>query len=283
MKAQSTDNAAQSSGQAVVLESTILSRVGPVLRSVPVSGGLCVSRGQLTDVSSLRVEGFAVPVVAQAEVLNRWSDGSVKWFLASFVAPELAGRRHDNIDQQQQSEDSDIGKKSVRLIVDRRSSADTMDAESTLTTVKYESNQLLVSIRREQDSGPCESTIRIRPRITAENGRQLSLVIDSIREVVSGPVRRVFVLSGRLKTDPQITVQFRMTHWVQLDSLQLDARIRNSRRAKHSGGLWDLGDAGSVHLRSFVLDCSSEESGTTPAAWWKAETDQPFRVHSSSA
>ncbi|MEZ6130609.1 MAG: hypothetical protein R3C59_18130 [Planctomycetaceae bacterium] len=61
------------------------------LMRVPMTHGLCIPRGSLVDAASWDVIGLGHDAVAaQVEVLNRWPDGSVRWLLMHFVAPEIS-------------------------------------------------------------------------------------------------------------------------------------------------------------------------------------------------
>ena len=46
--------------------------------------------------------------------------------------------------------------------------------------------------------------------------------------------------------------------------MQLDVRVCNPHRARHKGGLWDLGDAGSIMFKALVVEKNDE--GKTSAS-----------------
>ena len=96
VQAQSANNPTTSQQAAASIDAMVLSRLAVSSSNVPVSGGLCVPRGQLFDITGLQVKGFDQPVYGQSEVLNRWSDGSVRWVLVSFVAPKVQAATADS-------------------------------------------------------------------------------------------------------------------------------------------------------------------------------------------
>ncbi|WP_418140112.1 hypothetical protein NUW46_11160 [Marinobacter sp. MA] len=70
--------------------------------------------------------------------------------------------------------------------------------------------------------------------------------------------------------------------------VRIEAGLHNTRRALHRGGLWDLGDSGSVHFRSFSL---SVRQPNVASYWINAGTDsatiaesaRPLRLHQESS
>lgn len=247
---------------AVTIPAVLKSRKGSA-RTVPVAGGLCVPKGRLTDATCGRVEGFGVNVAAQLEVLNRWNDGSVRWMLASFVAPEV----------------SEVG--TELTVVAEPGLHQNRDDQSRLTTAKFINGEIVVIARDLAGDFPTERTLRLAPCFRDNHGEELALQLDGIREEAAGPIRRVFVVSTRIVTLPFVTIQFRLTQWTDAGLMQVETRIRNTRRACHAGGLWDLGDAGSLLFQSLEVAVRSDEIPACARTLWKAERDLSERSSSS--
>ena len=55
-------------------------------RAMPVTGGVPLARGALSDARAVRLSAGERDVPLQAEVLARWPDKSVKWLLLDFQA-----------------------------------------------------------------------------------------------------------------------------------------------------------------------------------------------------
>lgn len=72
----------------------VISQSSSRLRHVPMTTGLCVPQSAMFDCGEWVVEGLGgAHFPAQIEVLNCWSDGSVRWLLVHFVAGRvLPGR-----------------------------------------------------------------------------------------------------------------------------------------------------------------------------------------------
>ena len=252
--------------QSHVLIPAVLQTRGTAARNVPIVAGLCLPKGRLTDTAFGHVEGFDKDTPVQMDVLNRWNDGSVRWILASFVAPEVSAESRElGIVAAEQTESSILQRSHQKPGADR------------LTTVKLVGSQIHLCTRNLETDLPTEHTLKLAVRISDAAGEELSLQFDGIREDVRGAVRQVFVAAARLQSLPAVTLQFRLTHWVSTGLLQVETRIRNSQRARHAGGLWDLGDAGSFLFRHLEIAVHSDDIPASAQTHWKAERDQISR------
>ncbi|MFO1000034.1 MAG: hypothetical protein U0936_06845 [Planctomycetaceae bacterium] len=234
--------------------------------NVPVVAGICVPKGQLKSPADGHIDGFTNRVNAQFEVLNRWHDGSVRWLLTSFLAPEVTGvARPLNVVACEQANEANT---------DQPSAA----PSGTSVAVKFVAGEIRLHMRDLNSDPPAERTIRLLPRLGDTCGDELPLQLDDIRTEVSGPVRQVFLVCLRVQTMPSVTLQIRLTQWTTAGLLQVETRIRNTRRAVHKGGLWDLGDTGSFLFRSLELSLHSDEVPANARTHWKARRDSEVRT-----
>ena len=244
---------------AVTIPAVLRSR-STAARNVPVIAGLCVPKGRLHYASNGHIDGFQSRVEAQArvtaqfDVLNRWNDGSVRWMLASFVAPEVS--------------DTDC---ELHVCTSGKLSSKAALPEYNVTTVKGICGEICIVTRDLTSDPPTENIVRLMPYLCDLAGTELPLVIGSIREEISGVVRQVYLVNAHVQSKPYVTLQFRLTHWAGAGLLQVETRIRNTRRAKHKGGLWDLGDPGSFVFGSFEIAVGSDDIPASAMTHWKAE------------
>ena len=265
MTLKSSTSPVQNDRQTISIPAMLRSRKTSA-RNVPVVAGLCVPKGRLKNPNSGHVDGFPSLVNAQFEVLNRWHDGSVRWLLTSFLAPEVSSvSRSLNVFAREESNDVGTAQRAV-------------EASGSITAVKFVAGEICLHMRDLKSDPPAERTIRFLPRLGDVRGDELSLQLDNIRTEVSGPVRQVFVVSLRVQTLPSVTLQIRLTQWEMTGLLQVETRIRNTRRAAHKGGLWDLGDAGSFLFRSLELSLHSDEVPANARTHWKASRDSEVRT-----
>ena len=111
------------------------------------------------------------------------------------------------------------------------------------------------------------------------DGTELPLQVEAIREEVVGPIRQVYVVTARIQSRPFVTLQLRLTHWVSAGLVHVETRIRNTRRAKHRGGLWDLGDPGSFRFGSLEMAIGSDDIPASATTHWKAERRSLNSIH----
>lgn len=152
--------------------------------------------------------------------------------------------------------------------------------EYHVTTVKGICGEICIVTRDLTSDPPTEKIIRLMPYLCDVDGRELPLVIGSIREEISGAVRQVYLVNAHVQSKPCVTFQLRLTHWAGAGLLQVETRIRNTRRAKHAEGLWDLGDPGSFVFSSFEIAVGSDDIPASATTHWKAERNHPAQATS---
>ncbi len=235
-------------------------------QNVPVVAGLCVPKGRLKNPGVGRIEGFANSATAQFEVLNRWNDGSVRWLLTSFLAPEVSSVAKSLNVIAHEEPDGAGAKNQIH------------QSSGTIIAVKFIAGEIRLHMRDLSSDPPAERTVRLLPRLGDTRSEELALQLDDIRTEVSGPVRQVFLVSLRAQALPSVTLQIRLTQWCSAGLLQVETRIRNTRRAAHKGGLWDLGDSGSFLFRSLELSLHSDEIPANARTFWKVRRDSDVRT-----
>jgi hypothetical protein len=238
------------------IPAVIKSRIGSS-QSVPICSGLCLPKSQLFKATEACVEGFADKIIAQVDILNRWCDGSIKWMLASFLAPQTS-----------------TGEQALEIRVPAEPSRPTAHR----TTVLLQSDSFKITTSNPDAELPESRTVTIRPMLQSRSGHSLSVHCDKLHQELTGSVRQVIVVDAVVPSHPLISLQFRVTFWMATGLLQIDTRIRNSQRARHAGGLWDLGDPGSFCFRSLDLAVSCQEVSDRSVIQWKAERTTALRT-----
>jgi hypothetical protein len=119
---------------------------------------------------------------------------------------------------------------------------------------------------------PMLVTAGSRTRLCTPDGHEYSACVDDLRVATRGPVSATIESAGRfVSRTRQLPLRFRsrLTLTAGSSNAHLEFRLHNPRAAHHPGGLWDLGDRGSVRFR----DVSIAFTPATPAsrATWYAE------------
>ena len=241
----------------------------------PVTVGIPFPKGKIFDPSHLALwQNSATRIPLQAQVLGRWFDGSAKWILLDFQASldayaqttyELRSNAHEELEVEEPrlslietagqvivktGETQFFLNKFICKPVDRivTNGADLIAPEgSSFLLIDWEGWKYRPYIRdfTVEARGPLRATIRASGEFKAETGNTFACFVT-----------RVNCHAGSGFVEIQLT-------------------LHNPRAARHRGGLWDLGDEGSVYFKDLSLHVPfREESGTERAIRW---TTQPFR------
>lgn len=259
---------------------TVRETAGIARRNEPVRVGLPLPRGLVSDGQSLGVYGpDASPLLCQCRALAHWPDGSVKWALLDALVAIGANEQ-------------------VALTVKRRPSdkaaaADGFDGGRLQVTeearcIRVDTGAARFSVASDVFA-PLQSVVINSVDVLAAAGSQLRLravdgadyvpVIDAARVEESGPVRVALRLEGGFARDGRrIPLRFLSRILFHADStrVRMEIRIRNPQAARHPGGLWDLGDAGSLSFSDLSLRFFPR-SGIKDLRWYAEHPRQSQR------
>ena len=222
----------------------------------PITLGVPFPRGAVRDTARLTLaDRNGDPVPMDAIVTERWPDGSVRWALVDFVASS-AGLHHAR----------------YRLSLDGT-------PRPGPHAVRVETAGASLQVH----TGPARFTVAsggqaIFEEVLATPGglrQQLGTIVVTDGEGRGWPMQIAHASCehrGRLRTtvklegtagparDPLVELTVRVQFFAGTSAVRVAVTMANTRRARHPGGIWELGDPGSVHLRdasvSFALRAS---------------------------
>jgi hypothetical protein len=219
-------------------------------RAEPVTCGVPWPRGVLTDVSLLRLEDEGgSPVPLQARALDRWPDGSVCWSVLDWQADVRGSARYR---AQAGGPTTAVAGPAVRvaaegggLVVDTGAARFRLGAGQRFPFTSV-------------TAGRAEAADRGQTRFTAEDeaGRVYEPALDRVEVEETGPLRVVVRAAGRLAAagaEPLTDFTARLHFFAGSATVRFVVTLCNPRKAGHPGGLWDLGNGGSVYLRDATL------------------------------
>lgn len=249
----------------------------------PVSAGLPIPRGTLKSAGDARLrDASGNDVPCDARPLVSWPDGSVKWLLVRFLArgDSAAG----DAEPAYRLYPGPIG--ATRDEAGRKA-AGPQDARDAAP------NPAILKIREEAGKFTVETgaaafildRTHFRPffKVTAGGsdllappGKAPHLLVDaggvghrfrisSSRVEHAGRVAADILFQGRMEPDSGEALceaSCRITFFAGTALARMDFTLWNPRAARHPGGLWDLGDPGSVFFRSFALPLELAAAGT---------------------
>jgi hypothetical protein len=244
----------------------------------PVTVGIPFARGTLRDPNALRLCGPEGPVPLQTQILARWSDGSVKWLLLDFLTNGL--RKGTNAwaltplpgDETPLPAGPLVVTESADFVVVGTGSAEFhlgRDRLRPFTRVKVAGEELL-----EPDAGGV--------LLTDADGGTETAQIEEVTVEARGPVRATVRLQGRFTGRARLRFVARLSFYADIGLVRLDLTVHNPERARHPGGLWDLGDRGSVLFRDLSLELRLR-SAAQPELSWTAEVGQPATTAGAGA
>ena len=238
----------------------------PVRIGVPLPAGACVDAGRL------RIESARGPVDAQARALEWWPDGSIRWALVDFHATVEPG--------------IDPG---YRLTI----SADTVDRSASMATrfphgVDIDTGVVRLSFRRRAAFPFAAVTVGNRSALDTAcsalaielvDGRLLRTHVRRIEIEEDGPLRTTVRIDGTAGSGFRRVLQFelRVHCFAGSGTVRMALTLRNPRRARHRGGIWTLGDPGSVLIKDAAMLFVAPEESMPLAARWSIEDGAPMR------
>jgi hypothetical protein len=240
---------------------TISERAGIDRINEPVSMGIPFPRGIIKNVSSLALEDEnGEKIVLQAEELATWPDGSLKWALLDFQISLKA----DSVKVLVLKENSHINENdNIReMLIEQNKNAflvNTGAASFFLSKSHFKPFERVVINGVDVVQGEQCRTI-----ITDESGLEYKPVISKIVIEKSGVVRSTVRIDGSFVSNKKYElVNFfsRINFFRNSGLARVEFTILNPRPAKHIGGLWDLGDPGSIYFKDLSLNIAMADNG----------------------
>lgn len=250
-------------------ETTGLSRQQePFTTGVPFAAGHCPANTLL----SLWDDKLQLPV--NAEPMLYWPDGSIRWLLINSRVDIAA-----NSEKQLQLCLNAAAARSEQIPVICKKNAEYLVVETAKRI--YQFSQNVISIRSSDTPDlPLELQLKLKDRlnnITALDFEDWQILsTDNIKTRVQ--TKGI----GLLTAENAIAhIKLTVTLYHADGLMQLKTTLHNPRRAKHQGGLWDLGDSGSLHFNRFSLAVTApnlKQSNIIPDCL--AEPDARFKQQS---
>lgn len=253
---------------------------GIIRQDEPVTIGIPLKQGDLLpgQVSQLRLvnpsTGHSIP--CQPAPLAHWHDGSVRWlsvqFLASLPANDSMALRLEAAPASSPVPDS-----SPEI---NQQPDGTLTVSTDTLSLHFMPGRPEWTRTDHHDGRTSDPAAAVRHRLQYQDaqGQSCSLVMDGPWQVVSrGNVSVTLECHGQWLTPDQAPLgklQCRLEVYHGSGQVKVDVCLHNPNRARHSGGLWDLGDPGSFRFQSLELVVTSPKTGT---GWLRPGADhQPI-------
>ncbi len=215
----------------------------------PVTCGVPWPEGALLDARALRLvgaDGREQPL--QARALDRWPDGSVRWCLVDWLASS-----------------ADSPQLVVGTVPDREPSSPLSARESEDGTWVVDTGVAKLALRPGGnfpfdsvvvDGAPVIEATRSGLVARDDAGCVYQAKVDTLRLEEAGPVRVALRANGYLVArggSRLLDLEVRLHFFHESAVVRTDVAITNPRPAGHPGGMWSLGNDGSIYLRDLSL------------------------------
>jgi hypothetical protein len=241
----------------------------------PITVGLPFPKGIVFDPSLLSLwdaAGQQLPL--QTCALAQWFDGSPKRILLDFQASVEANARISYrlryTLKQCQSSTLVVRESGEQIIVDTGRASFFLGRQSCkpFDRVVVQGNDVI-------DSSGSSFVL------TDGDGQEYFPHIHEISIETAGPLRTTVRVDGELRSASRVGLArfvVRLSFYAGSGFVQMRITLHNPRAARHIGGLWDLGDEGSIYFKdfSFHLPLRTESS---PRISWTADHRPPTTDH----
>ncbi len=255
----------------IVREHAGIDRVDePVQVSVPLTAGVVDVKSQWT-----LVDADGKSTACQTQVLARWPDGSIQWLNCVFLATVPADAMV--VYQLQTNEATDNEILSLAIRISEQKDEILVNTGNTRFQIPRSGTTLISSITCGDKSFLTPEGLKLLysgPRIRYEAATLSCVTVEE-----HGPLRARVRWTGRCRRKSDLTFLARASFFGGNGLMRFELTLQNPARALHSGGYWDLGDAGSVLFRYFTLSFNSTLNEENRRIHWM---EQPLGVMQQS-
>ena len=230
----------------------------------PVTWGLPFPRGLLDSAHDLVLadaDGRCMPV--QTRLLDRWSDGSVRWVLIDSQVGWSGSPSYCWLTKPTTASQSELGILPPRLSIIEQSGAVMIDTGAAQFRCDAAGPFPFKRVTNAHGADLIDGSLS-GLRVRHADGDCYTLAIDGIDIEERGPVRAAIRWRGRLTRGSargRLVLDARAEFFAGLPAVRMRLTIRNPQPAKHPANFWELGDPGSVLLREATLNLSLVGSG----------------------
>ncbi|WP_144821928.1 hypothetical protein [Marinobacter piscensis] len=230
--------------------------------SEPVDLGIPLPRGAVHKAQQLALMDGNKPLAMQLEPLAQWPDGSLRWVHATALVTIEPNSTKDLILTYQEApspihDEWVINRTNAGQMINISTGHITLQSNKLAWQMCHSTNDKLTSVITLSDSN---------------KSRGLDKADSDWVITHKGPVFITAVLKGRwINQNNVLLARFEcgLRIFPETGLVQVELTTHNPKRARHPGGLWDLGDPGSVYFRELSVVTTLPDSSNaqvTPQA-----------------
>jgi hypothetical protein len=230
--------------------------------------GVPLARGALTDAAQAGLfDADGRPVPTQCRALATWPDRSIRWLLVDACLDSPA---HST---QRLALRSDAAAPAIAGI-EIQESAERIRIETGRATFEVPRASGSAIAAAMVDGTSCLDAHGLTVRAAARRGAGLTVRFAQSVVEERGALRSSIVRSGVIESGGRefARLSLRLVFARNSAAVRIECEVWNPRAARHIGGLWDLGDPGSVHLRDLSLELRPAQPANRLE--WQAEPSE---------
>lgn len=242
-------------------------------RGEPVRLGVPFGRGLMRDLTLCSiVDPEGAQIAVQWRVLEHWSDGSVRWALADFrvSTPVLAESGYTLRVGERASPAVDTPRLSVA------GSSDGIAVSTGTTTFSFAPGARFPFSASAIGAGGVSHAFESGLTYTDGSGRRIHCVTRRVSIEEQGQQRVTIAADGNCPGVPALRFQARIDLFAGLPVVALALTIHNTRRARHAGGIWVLGDPGSLLFKDLSFRVALASPGGVTASALSLDCGAPL-------
>lgn len=251
----------------------------------PLTGGIPLPRGVATDLNGWLLhdpESRSLPF--QLAATERWPDGSLRWVLLDTQVNLPAGQAPLSLTLTRHGQRTVGGNNALR--VDRDGVTLTVDTGSARFLLSPDAQCLVDQCSNSSGLVVERSALTVR----GESGEPWAIRWQAPTVEVENGLRAVVSAQGTAldAAGRAAHLVIRLEFYAGHGAVRGRLTVRNPKKAEHPGGIWELGDSGSLLLREL-----SVSFGRTPAdesgIHWRADAERSgsasraFHLHQESS
>ena len=222
----------------------------------PIGLGIPLPKGAVDNTQHLTLVDGAKPLIVQLEPLAHWPDGSIRWVHASaLINLEPNAQKELILDYLPTSLPS-----ASDPVVNQTIAG--LEIPTAAGRVTLQPNSLAWQVRNQNEAGVPSSV-----KLSDSAGAHCTAKADTDWRIThQGPVFVAAVLKGQWvqqNNEPLMRFECELRIFLETGLVQVELITHNPKRARHPGGLWDLGDSGSIHFRELAIETTLPSNSTT--------------------
>ncbi len=245
----------------------------------PVTIGIPFPEGRLYKASKLVLhDSMYACLPLQTQVLAAWPDKSLKWVLLDFQTAVKANSTREL--ELILDESGTVSDKQMYISAEENPNYFFVDTKAAAFFVNRDIfrpfDRVIVGGKEIIDIQ------KSRTVLTGESGIRYEPIINRIFFETKGSLRVTLKAEGSFMIrDGSAAASFfaRISFFANSHQVRTDFTILNPKAAKHPGGLWDLGDPGSIFFKDLSLYSALSTSEPTDILW----ISEPGNRHSQSS